>query len=89
LEFDPYSITVSYDFLDFMRRQYGDVRSLQNAMDKLILYKAHTPYFLNKPIHTFSGLSCYLPTSQTAWAHGFFRELDWAKDSGFTNFILD
>lgn len=87
LDFDPASLSVGYDYLDFMKQQYGTVDRLSQAFDRLVVYKAHTPNFLGKPIRTFSGLSCYVPTVENNWVHDYYKNLSWAKDSGFDRFF--
>ena len=87
LDFDPSSLSVGYDYLDFMEQQYQDISQLRIAIANLVAYKAYTPQFLGKPIRTFSGLSCYVPVAANKWVHEYYRRLSWTKSSGFDLFF--
>ena len=51
---------------------------LEEALDECILYKAATPYFLQIPIYTYSGLSMYLPSMGTSFLDNFYKsQMDW------------
>lgn len=53
-------------------------RRLDAALDKCILYKAATDYFLSIPIRRYSGLSMYLPSMGTSFLDQFYRtRIDW------------
>lgn len=85
LDFDPRSLTAGFDFMDFLNKNFDTVylTNIRSAFEKAVLYKVHTPAFLGKPINTFSGLSCYIPTAGNEWVHPFYRKLDWYNAAGF------
>lgn len=47
---------------------------LTAALDKCIIYKAATPYFLSIPIDHFSGLSMFLPSNGSDFLKTWYRE---------------
>lgn len=75
---------IAFDFLDFISQNYVNYNNIQIALEKAILYKAHTPFFNNIEINKNSGLTCYIPHKENAGpAHDFYKTLKWYKDSGF------
>lgn len=48
--------------------------ALDEALDRCVIYKAATPYFLSIPINTYSGLSMYLPSMGTTVLDQFYKE---------------
>ena len=52
----------------------GEQAELQAAMDRCIIYKAATPYFISFPINHFSGLSMFLPSNGSDFLKGWYRE---------------
>lgn len=59
---------------------------LQSALDMCVIYKAHTPSFMNEfNIHTFCGLSMYLPNQGTKLLNDFYKSLKWNQDTGLVN----
>ncbi|WP_437920396.1 clostripain-related cysteine peptidase [Sphingobacterium sp. LRF_L2] len=87
LDFDPSSLSAGFDFLDFIQQQYGEQIALKESFNKLVVYTAHTDNFLGTPIRTFSGLSCYVPTSANSWVHDYYKTLSWTQDSSFSLFL--
>ncbi len=49
------------------------------ALNECVLYKAATPYFLDRKIDVHSGLSMYLPANGTAALDEFYKTLSWNK----------
>ncbi|MGJ7032531.1 clostripain-related cysteine peptidase [Niabella hirudinis] len=84
LDFDPNSPTAGFDFMDFLNKNFdaAALTDIQAAMSKVVLYKVNTPNFLGKPIHAFSGLSCYIPIAANEWAHPFYYTLGWYSAAG-------
>jgi len=83
---DVYSEQYTFDFLDFMEKAFRDVDTdlLKEQLNKTVLYKAHTPNFINEyNILIFCGLSCYIPHPQRDDLNTYYQHLDWCKDSGF------
>ena len=59
---------------------------LHDCLDQCVLYKAHTPMFMNEfAIHTFSGFSMYLPCSGSDRLDEFYKTLKWNQDTGLVN----
>lgn len=59
---------------------------LHEALEQCVIYKAHTPKFMNDfEIHTFSGFSMYLPCQGSESLDIFYRTLKWNKDTGLVN----
>ena len=54
----------AFDLLDFCEKNYPkqDVDLIKRQVEKTVLFKVATPNFLGSPIHSFSGLSCYIPS---------------------------
>lgn len=85
LDFLSGSPTAGYDFLDFFQKnvEATALPRLEEALEQTVLYKAHTTNFNNIPINTFSGLSIYVPHSDTEHLHGYYRALKWYEASGY------
>lgn len=91
LDFDDKSPSAGFDFLDFIAQNMRptEIEPITAIVSKLVIYKAHTPAFLGKPILKFSGLSCYVPSDLNKWVHPYYNSLQWSKDSGFTSFVKE
>ena len=68
-----------YDIKDILVKSGAskeDLSELDAALQKTVIYKAHTPYFLSIPIgeDTYSGLSMYLPKMGSPILDKFYRE---------------
>lgn len=64
----------------------GELKDLHNALDKCVMYKAHTPKFMSEfDIHTFSGFSMYLPCNGSKFLDSFYKTLKWNQDTGLVN----
>jgi len=56
---------------------------LRDALDRCVLYKGHTPSFMNAfEINTFSGFSMYLPSDGSSELDKYYRTLEWNKATG-------
>ena len=63
-----------------------ELGELHKALDGCVIYKAHTPKFMNDfEIHTFSGFSMYLPCQGSESLDAFYRTLKWNQDTGLVN----
>lgn len=63
-----------------------ELSGLHSALDECVIYKAHTPKFMNDfDIHTFSGFSMYLPCQGSASLDTFYKTLKWNQDAGLVN----
>lgn len=61
----------------------ADIARLHDALDQCVLYKGHTPEFMNEfKIKTFSGFSMYLPVYGEDELDEFYKTLEWNKASG-------
>ena len=71
-----------YDFEDILSKSgvsESDMSEVRAALDECVLYKAATPYFLDRKIDVHSGLSMYLPANGTADLNEFYKTLSWNK----------
>lgn len=60
-----------------------ELKSLHDALDKCVLYKASTPSFMNEfNIEVFSGFSMFLPSNGGGRLKEYYRTLDWNKATG-------
>lgn len=60
-----------------------EIARLQNALDQCILYKGHTPEFMNEfSIDIFSGFSMYLPSHGSIELNKFYQTLQWNIATG-------
>lgn len=58
----------------------AELESLRAALDKCVIYKAHTPSFMNLfDINTHCGFSMYIPASGSAYLNRFYKGLQWNK----------
>lgn len=77
---------IAFDFLDFIQQNYSSITtaSIQNTLEKVVIFKANTPRFNGFEIKKNSGLTCYIPHEDNEGpAHTFYKTLKWYKDSGF------
>ena len=64
----------------------NELAGLHAALDKCVIYKAHTPKFMSDfKIHTFCGFSMYLPCQGSEKLNDFYKNLKWNKDTGLVN----
>ena len=64
----------------------NELAELHAALDKCVIYKAHTPKFMSDfKIHTFCGFSMYLPCQGSEKLNDFYKNLKWNKDTGLVN----
>ena len=62
---------------------YTDLKCLHEVLDGCVQYKAHTPRFMNEfEIHTFCGLSMYLPNHGSERLSKFYKTLKWNQATG-------
>lgn len=75
--YDLESILINAGISDY------DLRSLHEALDGCVQYKAHTPQFMNEfDIHTFCGFSMYLPNHGSEHLSDFYKTLKWNQATG-------
>ena len=61
----------------------AELAALHEALDLCVLYKGHTPSFMNTfDIHTFSGFSMYLPSHGNDELNKYYKTLDWDIATG-------
>lgn len=80
------------DILEKAGAQEPELTALDTALDDCLPYKAHTGQYYSMyasnagagvvPIHTFCGLSMYLPGAGSAYLDNFYKTLAWNRDSG-------
>lgn len=76
-----------FDFADYMVKLAGEqeAQPVLKALDRAVLYKATTPYFLEIPIdkERYSGLSSYIPIDTTdVELISYYKTLEWNKAVG-------
>lgn len=60
-----------------------ELSRLHEALDGCVVYKAHTPEFMDSfRIHTFSGFSMYLPSRGSDELDKFYKTLQWNQATG-------
>lgn len=63
-----------------------EMEDLRAALKKCIIYKAHTPEFMNAfDIHTYSGFSMYLPSRGSDALDLYYKTLKWNQATGLVN----
>ena len=77
-----------YDLEDFIGQlaDSQDAAEFSSALQKAVIYKAATPYFLNLPIERFSGMSIYVPNPTNEVLDNYYRQYEWNKA---TRMIID
>lgn len=74
-----------YDLEDILVQSginVSDLVELKTALEKCVIYTAHTDYFMNTiPLRTDCGFSMYLPKAGNAELNSFYRNLQWNKAS--------
>lgn len=75
-----------YDFGDFIKKIAGeDAAPVIAALEKAVIYKATTPWFLDLAIDPlrYSGLSTYIPLSPSdPVLDAYYAKFDWNRDTG-------
>lgn len=78
-----------YDLESIMKEagaEAEDLDRLTDAINDCMLFKGHTPSFLNDfDIETFSGFSMYLPKNGSSQLDLYYKTLKWNKDTGLVN----
>ena len=64
----------------------ADLKTLRDALQGCIVYKAATPEFLGFPIDTYSGFSIYLPCNGTTLLNSYFKDEEWNKAVGLVKY---
>lgn len=60
-----------------------EIARLHEALDQCIVYKGHTPWFMNEfQIKKFSGFSMYLPCNGSIQLDKFYKTLQWNQATG-------
>ncbi len=85
LDLDRTSPIAAFDFLDFGQRHLSseNAKKLEEAINKVVLFKIYTSHFLGFPLKRFSGLSCYIPDQHQYNYSRYYKSLKWTKRSGF------
>jgi len=83
---DVFREQYAFDLLDFIEKAFpnADTGPFEDQLGKTILYKAHTPEFIEEfTISTYCGLSCYIPSGANDDLKEFYQQLAWSQDSEF------
>ncbi len=80
--------TIMFDFLDFLEQNYekNKLRNIKEQLKKTIIYEAHTPNYLGKPLERLCGVSCYVPVKNKR-LNRYYKTLSWAEASGFYSLL--
>jgi hypothetical protein len=87
---DIYEEQYTFDFADFINKAFPEANKsvFQAQLNKTVLYKAHTPEFLEEyQIGAYCGLSCYIPVPGRNDLNSYYRILQWFNDSGYETFF--
>lgn len=82
-----YSFNYHYDFRDIIEKMgasESELNELDEALEKVVLYKQATPWFINTRINpdTFSGMSMYLPRTDWPTLNSFYKKTEWNIATG-------
>lgn len=83
---DVYEEQYHFDLLDFITKIFPDVdkSAVENQLKKCVLYKAHTPQFIEMfNITNYCGLSCYIRHPRRRDLNEYYKTLQWYNESGF------
>jgi hypothetical protein len=83
---DVYEEQYTFDFADFIAKAFPSANrdAFMTQLDKTVLYKAHTPAFLDEYlITTCCGFGCYIPVPGRADLNAYYQSLQWYGDSGY------
>lgn len=74
-----------YDFASAMRQVLSDQEYAQfaDALNKVVIYKAATPKFLEIEIKEYSGISTYIPRPEYTNLNSYYKTLAWNLATGF------
>ncbi|MDD4033480.1 MAG: clostripain-related cysteine peptidase [Bacteroidales bacterium] len=86
---DRYALPVYHDLGNFIEKisTPGEYAAFETQLDKTVLYKASTPYFVDVSLDYISGLSCFIPKDQGDKFLIPYARLDWAKAIGLSSYI--
>ncbi len=70
-----------YDIEDFINQiaSAEQASAFKQALDKAVIYKAATPYFIDIPITKYSGISTYIPNPADTELDAYYKEFAWNK----------
>ncbi len=73
-----------YDIQDFIGKiaTQDQLAKFNDALSKVVTYKAATPYFLELKIDRFSGVSTYIPNPSNSQLEAFYKNFKWNIDTG-------
>ena len=82
-----YSFNYHYDFRDIIEKMgasESELKALDGALEKVVLYKLATDTFIYTPINadTFSGMSMYLPQTDWPTLNSFYKKTSWDIATG-------
>lgn len=82
-----YSFDYNYDLRDMIAKMgasEAELKSVDEALAQVVIYKASTPYFIITPIdpERFSGISTYLPRTSLPHLNAYYKLTAWNKATG-------
>ena len=81
MDFDEGGLA-AYDFISFLENNYpeADLQPLKEQLEKVVLFKDHTPNFFDIPIKNYCGLSIYTPVANDPFK-SYYSTLNWSSAS--------
>ena len=77
---------IYFDLGDYLQKLSPENQNnIQTALKRCVVYEVHTPQYYSggtrmlQPIHTFSGLTVYIPQAQYPLANDAYRMLRWTQ----------
>ena len=79
--YDLYTRPFMYDLDDFVKQVASEAQyeTFRAALDKTVLYQAHTPYFFSLKLERCCGLSSYIPSDVYAAYNPHYYDTEWYK----------
>lgn len=86
LDFSVTTKVEAYDFSDLFLKNFSEEEysKILKSLNNVIEFKGNTNFFLNNPIKTFCGLSCYIPKKNDSYEF-YYKLLNWSSQSGYNN----
>jgi hypothetical protein len=87
---DIYEEQYTFDFADFINKAFPEANksAFQAQLNKTVLYKAHTPTFLEEyQIDVYCGLSSYIPVSGRTDLNDYYKTLQWFNAGSYEKFF--
>ena len=70
------------DMLSVVGATEDELAQLDDVLDRVVIYKAATEYFIGLEIENYSGLSMYLPCDGSTYLDTYYQSLAWNAATG-------